>query len=161
MTLARLLRAGELTFIWVPDETHERIETLYVLVRSLRTTCVRHARTSSRFCFAGIGDTKRNAGATGTVSGSRIRLPHPAQQIAFQNDLNAHEQAGARRTELDREIGKLLPRWSLAPIVQALQALRGVAQTVAVALVARRRECPLSWTTKLVALAASMPVFSL
>ena len=63
-------------------------------------------------------------------------VAHPAQQIAFQGYLNAQEQAEGRRAELDRQIDELLPDWSLAPIVEALQALKGVGRVIAVALVA-------------------------
>ena len=49
-TLARLLRAGELTAVWVPDETHEAVRDL---VRSggwrLRTTGA-NASMSLPFC---------------------------------------------------------------------------------------------------------------
>ncbi len=49
---------------------------------------------------------------------------------------NAHEQAESRRKELDEQIVELIPHWSLAPIVEALQALKGIGVVVAVALVA-------------------------
>ena len=64
------------------------------------------------------------------------KFDHPAQQLAFQNYLNAHEQAEARRDLLDKQIAELLPHWTLEPIVKALQALKGIASTIAVALVA-------------------------
>ncbi len=57
-------------------------------------------------------------------------------QIPLQGYVNALEQAESRRTELDAQIRELLPSWSLARIVTALQALRGVASVSAVALVA-------------------------
>jgi len=64
------------------------------------------------------------------------QLEHPAMQIALQGYINALEQAESRRAELDIQIRDLLPNWSLAPIVTALQALRGVASVIAIALVA-------------------------
>ena len=64
------------------------------------------------------------------------QFEHPAQQIAFQSYLNAHEQAEARRAQLDREIESLVPQWSLGHLVEALQALKGVGAVIAVALVA-------------------------
>lgn len=57
-------------------------------------------------------------------------------QITLQGYVNALEQAESRRAELDAQIRELFPSWSLAPIVTALQALRGVASVIAVALVA-------------------------
>ena len=43
ITLARLLRAGELTFIWVPDETHEAMSDL-VRARQKASHDIRQAR---------------------------------------------------------------------------------------------------------------------
>ena len=42
---------------------------------------------------------------------------HPAQQIAFQNDLNAIDQAEARRDEVDVRIRQFAAEWSMAPVV--------------------------------------------
>jgi transposase len=67
---------------------------------------------------------------------SRQLFEHQAQQIAYQGYLNALEQAEARRTQLEEQIAQLLPSWSLAPVVTALQALRGVAPIIAVSIVA-------------------------
>jgi transposase len=53
-------------------------------------------------------------------------------QITLQGRVNAPEQADTRRAELDAPIREFLPAWSLAPIVTALQALRGVASVIAV-----------------------------
>ena len=39
MTLARLLRAGELTAIWVPDEAHEAVRDLIRTRRTAKTGC--------------------------------------------------------------------------------------------------------------------------
>ncbi len=47
ITLARLLRAGELTFVWVPDETHEAMRDL-VRARQLAAFDVRRARGGVR-----------------------------------------------------------------------------------------------------------------
>jgi transposase len=62
-------------------------------------------------------------------------------QITLQGYVNALEQAESRRTELDIQIRELLPSWSLAPVVTALQALRGVASVIAIALVVEIGDC--------------------
>ena len=46
------------------------------------------------------------------------------------------EQAEGRRKELEEQIAILLPSWSLAPVVNAMLALRGVAPIIAVSIVA-------------------------
>jgi hypothetical protein len=54
-----------------------------------------------------------------------VRFDHPAQQIVLQDYIHAVEDAEARRDRLTRQIEELLPSWSMAPVVKALQAMRG------------------------------------
>ena len=75
---------------------------------------------------------RRGAAAT-------VRFAHAAQQIVLQDCIHAVEDATARRDALTAEIAALLPQWSLGPVVEALQAMRGVALIVAVTLVAGPR----------------------
>ena len=65
-----------------------------------------------------------------------MRFDHPAQQIVLQDYIHAVQDAEARRDRLTRQIEELLPSWSMAPVVAALQAMRGVALVVAVTVVA-------------------------
>ncbi len=136
LTLARLLRAGELTFVWVPDEVHEAMRDL-VRARQAASSDVRKARQriQSFLLKEGRSYGRKPWGYNHRVWLADQSFAHPAQQIAFQSYLNAHEQAESRRAELDRQIDELLPRWSLAPIVEALQALKGIGRVIAVALV--------------------------
>src|SRR5918992_6094541 len=61
-----------------------------------------------------------------------VRFDHPAQQIVLQDYIHAVEDAEARLERLERQIEELLPAWSMAPVVEAVQAMRGVALIVAV-----------------------------
>ena len=61
-----------------------------------------------------------------------LRFPHPAQQIVLQDYIHAVQDAEQRVALLAEQITALLPSWSLAPVVQALQAMRGVGRIVAV-----------------------------
>jgi transposase len=65
-----------------------------------------------------------------------VRFDHPAQQIVLQDYIHAVEDAEARLERLERKIEELLPRWSMAPVVEAVQAMRGVGLIVAVTVVA-------------------------
>jgi transposase len=67
---------------------------------------------------------------------STNRFEHSAQQIVFQDYIHAVTDAEARVARLEAQIAELLPDWSLAPVVQAIQAMRGVAFIVAVTVVA-------------------------
>ncbi len=65
-----------------------------------------------------------------------VRFQHHAQQIVFQDYVDAVADAEARVERLTGQIADLLPDWSLAPVVKAVQAMRGVAFIVAVTVVA-------------------------
>jgi transposase len=64
------------------------------------------------------------------------RFEHPARQIAFEELVQAVEEAKARRDRLAKQMQELLPSWSLAKVVVAIQALRGIAAISAMTLVA-------------------------
>jgi len=63
-------------------------------------------------------------------------FPHPAQQVACQEYLDAVNELEARVERLTGRIRDLVPGWSMAPVVEALQAMRGVSLVAASALVA-------------------------
>jgi transposase len=137
ISLARLLRSGDLTSVWVPDPVHEAMRDL-VRARQATSFDVRKARQRIQSYLL-----LRDRHFTGKAWGYRHRVwiadqsfEHPAQQIAMQGYVNALEQAESRRAEIDAQIAQLLPEWELAPVVTALQALRGIAAVIAVALVA-------------------------
>jgi transposase len=67
---------------------------------------------------------------------SDIAMPHPAQQIALQEYIHAVIECTTRIDRLTEQMLSLLPQWRMAPVVAALQALRGVAPIVAVTTVA-------------------------
>ena len=135
--LARLARAGELTPVWVPDETHEAMRDL-IRARAVAVKDIRQARQRIRSFL--LRYDRRYAGAVWkrthrTWLGNQS-FEHPAQQITFQSYLNAMDQAIDRRDFLDRQIAELVAEWPLGPVVEALQALRGVAIAVAAGVVA-------------------------
>ena len=62
--------------------------------------------------------------------------PTPAQQIVFQESVRAVDEQVDRIQRLDAELLERAPAWRLYPVVQALQALRGVQFLVAITVVA-------------------------
>jgi transposase len=137
VTLARLARAGELTAVWVPDPVHEAIRDL-VRARHATNRDLKQGRQriqSFLLKYSCLYDKKSWTQRHRTWLANRT-FPHAAQQIAFQSYLNAMEQALSRRTQLEEQIRELLPNWSLAGVVDAIQALRGVALIIAVSVVA-------------------------
>ncbi len=138
VTLAGLHRAGELTAVWVPDAAHEAMRDL---VRA-RTSAVEDLRAARQRLQGFL--LRHDRVYTGRTSWSQahrrwlagLGFDHPAQQIVFQEYIHAIDDAEARRDRLSSQIGELLPSWSMAPLVEALQAMRGVALLAAVTVVA-------------------------
>jgi transposase len=138
VTLARLHRAGELTGVWVPDPVHEAMRDL-VRARTAAMEAVRRARQQLQGFLLRHG--RVFAGRKTWSPAHRrwlagLRFEHPAQQIVLQEQLDAIEEAERRRDRLGQQIRELVPEWSLAPVVTALQAMRGIAFLSAVALAA-------------------------
>jgi transposase len=67
---------------------------------------------------------------------AHLKLPNPAQQIAFEEYVQAVEEGGQRLERLAAAIGTQLEHWRWRPVVEALQALRGVSAIHAVRIVA-------------------------
>jgi transposase len=137
VSLARLLRAGELTAVWVPDTAHEAMRGLVraraaaardvgTKKRQVSAFLLRHSRLFSR---------KKNWGARYRGWLQEQSFEHPADQIVLQELLEDVRLGEERRGRIERAIEEFLPSWGLAPIVEALQALRGIELVTAVTFV--------------------------
>jgi transposase len=135
--LARLHRAGELTAIWVPDAAHEAIRDL-VRVRTVAMENVRRARQQLQGFLL-----RHSLIYPGKAPWTKLHLTwirklafeHPAHYIVIQELLASIEDCKDRQSRLEKQIVNLLPSWSLAPVVEAIQAMRGVKLITAVILV--------------------------
>lgn len=78
----------------------------------------------------------RKTGAVHRTWLANQSFSQPSQQIAFQHYCQSLEQIEDRILQLDQEIPRLLPEWSLCNLVCQLQALKGVGQLTAITLVA-------------------------
>jgi transposase len=136
--LARLHRAGELTSVWVPDTIHEAVrdlvrareaaaEDLRKKRQQLMAFLLRHGRI-----FGGV----KHWTVTHLRWLAQQRFEHPAQQIVFQDAVNAIEDAAGRLRSLDLQLAAIVPNWSMAPVIAAYQAMRGVSFLVAVTFAA-------------------------
>jgi transposase len=134
--LARLHRAGELTSVWVPDAEHEAMRDL-IRLRSVVRQIVTRARQHLQ------GFLLRHGQKHGPGWGmayrrwlSTLAFEHPAQQIAFQDYVDAVTDAERRLQRVEEQISSLLPAWNLRSVVDGLQAMRGISLINAVVLVA-------------------------
>ena len=62
--------------------------------------------------------------------------PTPAQQIVFQEYVRAVSEHTERLQRIEAELQDQVQTWRLYPVVQAVQAMRGVQFTVAIPLIA-------------------------
>jgi transposase len=65
-----------------------------------------------------------------------LKFEQPTHHLVLEDCIATIEAATARRDRLEASIEAALPDWSLAPVVRALQALRGMALIAAATLVA-------------------------
>jgi transposase len=128
VSLARQLRAGELTAVWVPDPRHEAMREL-VRARGAAVDDLRRKRQqiSSFLLRHGRHYTgKRTWTKTHMNWLASQKLEHAEERIAFEEMLLAMRQAHERIVGLEQAIAVALPDWSLAAMVNALMALRGI-----------------------------------
>jgi transposase len=136
-SLAKLHRAGELTAVWVPDAGHEAIRDL---VRA-RLDAV-HALRRARQQLSGF--LLRQGCHYGRPAWTKLhrrwlaglKFEQATQHIVLEDYIQAVEAAEARRDRLTAQIGASLPNWTLAPVVAALQTMRGMALVNAATLIA-------------------------
>jgi len=137
--LTRLLRSGDLTQVYVPNEEDEAIRDLSraredaVLVmksakQRLKSFLLRH---DIRYVGSANWSEKHLRWLASEVS-----MKYPAQQVVFQEYVNTTNEAFDRVKRLDKEILFYIKSWRLYPVVQALMALRGVRMVVAVTMMA-------------------------
>lgn len=132
--LARLLRAGELTAVWVPDAGHEAMRDLVrARAAAVETLRVHRQHVSAFMLKHGRVFPRPKAWSMRYLRWlQEQRFDHPAHQIALQEMVEAVRVAKERVKRLETSIEEFLPSWSLEPLVAALQALRGVDLIVAV-----------------------------
>jgi transposase len=133
--LARLHRAGELRAIYIPDATDEAMRDL---VRAREDAVVVGTQAKYRLKAFLLRQGRRYPGREGWTRPYRrwltdLSFPNAAQHIALQEYRDTIAETETRSDRLTEQL-RQLARW--APVVAALQALRGVSFVTAVALVA-------------------------
>jgi len=142
MMLARLSRSGDLTAVRVPSAADEAVRDL-VRARDDAVRECRNARHRLKALLLRNGITYEGR-STWTAAHlrwlSRLKMQHAAQQIGFQEYLHSVTESSARIVRLEQAMRDALPDWRLKPLVQALQAMRGVQLIAAMTLVAELQD---------------------
>jgi transposase len=136
--LARLARSGDLTPVYVPKVADEAIRDL---TRAREDTLgdLKDAKFRLK-AFLLRHDIRYTGRANWSPAHlrwlSEVVCPTPAQHIVFQEYVRAVTEHTERLQRLEQELQEHVKAWRLHPVVEALQALRGVQCTVAVTTVA-------------------------
>jgi transposase len=139
--LARCYRAGELTAVWVPDAAHEALRDLVRAREAAKKDQLRHRHRLGKFLLR-HGKRPTDAGPAWSkkyVNWIRIhaRFEQPAQEATLAHYLEEVDHIAERIAKLEQAIDEAVAQAApeIRAVIEALQALRGVAQTTAATVV--------------------------
>lgn len=139
LKLARLARSSDLTPVWVPDAEQEAMRDLTRARDDLKAQ-QRKARQQLNAFVLRHGHHWPKGRSRWTKAHynwlESLRFEHDWQQVVLQEYVDAVKAATRRVADLTAQIERVVPQWSLAPVVEALVALRGVDKVAATVLLA-------------------------
>jgi transposase len=136
--LARNLRAGELTAVWVPDAHHESMRDLS-RAREAAIDDLKGKRQQVSSLLLRLGLHYPGITTWGKAHRTWLanqKIAQAEQRFVFEELMGAERQARDRADRILAEIRKVVANWSLAPLVGALQAMRGIDLVAAVTIAA-------------------------
>jgi transposase len=141
--LARCHRAGDLTPVWVPDAAHQALRDLVRAREAAKRDQLRARHRLGKFLLRHgwrRPDTMKTAWSKPHLEWIKMKVhfDQPAQDIAVSDYVHEVEHVAARIDRLDcaiAEAAKAVPP-RMKAVIEALQALRGIAQVAAVTIVA-------------------------
>ena len=138
MRLAQLYRAGDLTPVYVPNVDDEAIRDLSrAREDAMLDQKAARQRLKSFLLRHGIRyEGRANWNEAHLRWLTQVIMPTPAQQIVFQEYVNTITERTHRLERLVRMLKQQVNNWHFAPVVDALQAMRGMRFINAVTVVA-------------------------
>ncbi|GMA65075.1 IS110 family transposase [Alicyclobacillus fastidiosus] len=139
LRLAQLFRAGELTPVYVPTREDEGIRDLVRAREDAKEDQLRARHRLSKFLLR--HDIKPKQKMTTWKTRYRawldtLKFENRYEDVTFREYLHAIDEVEQRIKRLETEIHHAAETSSHAPLIQALQSLRGVKETTAVTIVA-------------------------
>jgi transposase len=129
VSLAKLLRAGELTAVWVPDRGHEAMRDL-TRARERAMLDLRGKRQQISSLLLRQGRHYQEGRKPWTKIHKawlmRQKFDHPERRLVFEEMMLAMREAEERLVRLEQAIRVAVPEWSLAEVVIGLMAMRGI-----------------------------------
>ena len=138
MKLARKLRAGELTRVWVPDVEQEAMRDFSRCRADFKGQQKKVRQQLNAFVLR-YGHHWPRGKSRWTQAHrqwlEQLSFPHPWEEEVLREYLEAERTASERLQAIEtRLLEEILPQWSLAPVVDSLVALRGIDRVAAVTL---------------------------
>ena len=138
--LARCHRAGELTAVWVPDAAHEALRDLVRAREAAKKDQLKARHRLGKFL---LRHGRRPEGIKAWTKKylewikTHVHFDQPALEVTLADYLEEVDHVAARIVKLEKAIDEAVQK---APpetraVIEALQALRGVAQTTAATIV--------------------------
>jgi transposase len=128
VSLVKLLRAGELTAVWVPDRHHEAMRDLTRAREAAMMDLRRKRQQVSAFLLRqGLhycGKTTWSKPHMNWLASQKLEFLE--QRLAFEEMMLAVRQAQERLVRLEQAMHAAVPDWSLSKAVTALMAMRGI-----------------------------------
>jgi len=137
MSLARLYRSGDIKSVYIPGPEDEAIRDLS---RAREDAVIAHKRARQQLAALLLRHDVRYPGKTPWSQAHQrwlavVKMPQPSQQIVFQEYLHAVDETHQRVERMTEQLRQATTTWRMAPVVEALQALRGVSLICAASLV--------------------------
>jgi transposase len=139
--LARCYRAGELTAVWVPDAAHEALRDLVRAREAAKKDQLRARHRLGKFLLR-HGRRPTDAGKAWTKKylewiKTHVHFDQPALEATLAHYLHEVDHAAEQILHLEKAIDEAVAQASpeIRSVIEALQALRGVAQMTAATIV--------------------------
>lgn len=138
--LARCYRAGELTAVWVPDAAHEALRDLVRAREAAKKDQLKARHRLGKFL---LRHGRRPEGIKAWTKkhlewiDTHVHFDQPALEATLQDYLDEVKHVAERIVKLEKAIDEAVRQAppQIRAVVEALQALRGVAQTTAATIV--------------------------
>lgn len=143
MKLARSYRAGDLTAVWVPDAAHEALRDLVRAREDARQDQHRARHRLSKFLLRHGRRPPEDVKKAWTLKyltwiKEKVHFEQPALEVTLLDYVHEVDHMAERIQRLEKAITEAIQKAppEMRAVIEALQALRGVAQVTAVTVVA-------------------------
>jgi len=139
LKLARLLRSGDLTAVWVPDQAHEALRSLVRSRADAKADQLRAKHRLSKFllrqgCKPPFGVRSWSVRYFQWLR--QLQFEHVADQVVFADYLAEVTAEGERIKRLEAALHQCAETSAQVALIRALQAFRGIGFLSAVTIVA-------------------------